>query len=242
MGARRFFVERTHALGDLVSIEGGDAHKLLHVLRARDGDEIELVDSAAQCFTATLRIDGEHVQALLAKLHATQTDATVTIDVAQGVPKGQKMDFVIEKLTELGVASIVPLVTERTVVRDAGASKLERWRRLARGAAQQCGRSDIPPVGDPIAFDALLARFSSYDAVLMPWEVAQARPPREMLPQLLAGARRVLVVIGPEGGFSHLEAERAAAAGAHLISLGRRILRTETAALVTVALIDYERA
>jgi 16S rRNA (uracil1498-N3)-methyltransferase len=97
-------------------------------------------------------------------------------------------------------------------------------------------------VVDPLPFAQLLERFAEYDAVLLPWEVAEQQPLRERLPEIVRGAPRILVVIGPEGGFSHAEAESAQAAGAHLISLGPLILRTETAALVVVAILDYERA
>ncbi|MDE2481208.1 MAG: 16S rRNA (uracil(1498)-N(3))-methyltransferase [bacterium] len=239
MGARRFFVENAHALGDLVPIVGSDAHKIVHVLRLRDGDSIELVDSSAHAFDAKLEIAGERVGARLERVREAAPRDGVVVDVAQGVPKGQKMDFVVEKLTELGVAEILPLVSERTVVRDVGDAKLERWRRLARGAAQQSGRSDIPAVAEPIAFDELLARMGSYDLVLLPWEVAEPENLRERLARLLAEASRVLVVIGPEGGFSHAEAERAQAAGAQLVSLGSRILRSETAGLVTLVLVRH---
>ena len=239
MGARRFFVEQTHEVGDVVPIAGSDAHKILHVLRLRGGDTIELVDSAAQLFEATLQIDADRVAARLERVCERGGASVVVVDVAQGVPKGQKMDFVVEKLTELGVSSIVPLYSERTVVRDVGASKLERWRRLALTAAQQCGRTEVPAIADPVGFDDLLARMPSYDVVLFPWEVAEPQALRERLPGMLENARRVLVVVGPEGGFSHGEAERARASGAHLISLGSRILRTETAALVTVVLIGH---
>lgn len=149
------------------------------------------------------------------------------------------MDFVVEKLTELGAASIIPLQSERTIVSDVSPNKLERWRRLAKSAAQQCGRNDIPQIEDPLALRDLLARFSDYDLVLLPWELAEGAPLRETLPTLLSEMQRVLVLIGPEGGFSHAEAEAARSAGAQLVSLGSRILRTETAGLVALAVIAY---
>ena len=161
------------------------------------------------------------------------------VTIAQGVPKGQKMDFVVEKLTELGAGAIVPLQSERTIVSDVSPNKIERWRRLAKSAAQQCGRSDIPEVADPLTFEKMLARFKDYDCVLAAWEVAERVPLRECLPDLIANADNVLVLIGPEGGFSHAEAEAAKEAGAQLVSLGSRILRTETAALVVLAIIGY---
>ncbi len=149
------------------------------------------------------------------------------------------MDFVVEKLTELGVARILPLQSERTVVTDVSENKLQRWRRLAKTAALQCGRYDVPHVADPIAFADLCGRFAEFDAVLFPWELAEGVPLRERLPQIVATTRSVLIVVGPEGGFSHGEADAAKAAGAHVVSLGRRILRTETAALVALALLNY---
>lgn len=239
MPARRFFIENLHDVGENVSIEGSDAHKVRNVLRLRDGDEIEVVDSAGAVFRASLELADGRVCARLEERVAAASDAGVTIDVAQGLPKAQKMDFVVEKLTELGAATIFPLVSERAIVRDAAESKLERWRRIARAAASQSGRNRVTQIGEVLSFEALLARFGEYDAVLFPWEAATPQALREVLPDRVAGARRVLVVIGPEGGFSHAEAERAAASGAVLLSLGERILRTETAALVVLSVLRY---
>ena len=235
----RFFVEGRHAIGDAVVFDAGDAHKIVTVLRKRDGDTVEVIDSAAQRFIARLRIDGKSAQAELVELRERPSSDMPSITVAQGIPKGQKMDFVVEKLTELGVASIVPLQSERTVVADVGSHKLERWRRLAKTAAQQCGRDEIPLIDDPRSLSDVLTHVSDYDVTLFPWELADRVPLRERLPNLLADAKSVLVIIGPEGGFSHAEAQAAQEAGARLVSLGQRILRTETAGLVAVALIAY---
>lgn len=222
-----------------MALSGSDAHKLVSVLRKRDGDEIEVIDSAAQRFDATLAIDGRTVRATLGALKMQAVSSMPEITVAQGVPKGQKMDFVVEKLTELGAERIIPLQSERTVVSDVSPNKIERWRRLAKTAAQQCGRSRIPDVTDPQAFSQICSTFASYDAVLFPWELAERAPLREHLPGLVGGAKSILVVIGPEGGFSHEEAQAAQSAGARLISLGSRILRTETAALALLSVLAY---
>jgi 16S rRNA (uracil1498-N3)-methyltransferase len=237
--ARRFFVRDRRAAGEAVTIEGGDAHKILHVLRLRTGDTVEVIDSAAQLFAARLHVNGERVDAHLESLIGTEPEARVTIDVAQGLPKGAKMDFVVEKLGELGVHRLFPLISERAVA-GASVAKLERWQRLAHAASAQSGRHEILAVEEPLTIRSLYERMSDYDLVLFPWEAAVPEPPARRLPALLAGARRVMVVIGPEGGFSHAEAEGARAAGAVLLSLGNRILRTETAALVAVTMIQYE--
>lgn len=235
----RFFIEGRHETGDVVTLSGSDAHKIVSVLRLHDGERIDVIDSAAQRFSAILSTDGRTVRAALGERVASTESAPLEITVAQGVPKGQKMDFVVEKLTELGAARIIPLQSERTVVTDVSPNKIERWRRLAKSAAQQCGRDTIPQITDPQRFAELCDSFASYDAVLFPWELAEPAPLRERLPGLVADAKRVLVVIGPEGGFSHAEADDAQHAGARLISLGSRILRTETAALTLLSVLNY---
>jgi 16S rRNA (uracil1498-N3)-methyltransferase len=241
--ARRFFVEGVRHEGAVVEIGGGDAHKILRVLRLGDGDTIEIIDSAGTLFAATIAASGETlVRATLLEAAAAggepPRESALQIDVAQGVPKGQKMDFIVEKATELGAAAILPFYSERTIVEHLGTGKLERWRRLAKTAAQQCGRRSVPEVHDTFHFEALLARFGDYDTVLFPWELAPHAPLRDRLPQLLEGARRALIVIGPEGGFTHDEAESARERGAELLWLGPRILRTETAAMALLAVID----
>lgn len=225
--------------GQTVELTGGDARKIVTVLRKKSGDAVEIIDSAAQRFAATLSIDNRRVSALLGNVIAGAAESRLSVSVAQAVPKGQKMDFVIEKLTELGVREILPFFSERSSVDDVGAGKLERWRRLAQTAAQQCGRATLPAVEPPQTLEAIIARFAGYDRVLLAWELAETVPLRDRLPGLVAGAASVLIVIGPEGGFSSDEATAARAAGAELISLGSRILRTETAALVLTAILNY---
>jgi len=150
------------------------------------------------------------------------------------------MDLIVEKATELGVAAIVPLRSERVVGERTGDAKRERWVRLAKTAAQQCGRTSVPVV-EPIAeWNDLVARFGDFDRVYIPWELADVRPLREVF-DADAQSANVLVVIGPEGGFSAAEVARAEAAGARAISLGSRILRTETVALVVLAALRYAR-
>lgn len=241
MSAKRFFIEGVHARGERVDLDAADAHKIVDVLRLGSGDAIEAIDSAGVLFRATLFLSGKRLEASLDDvIDARGDDDALEIDVAQGLPKGQKMDFVVEKLTELGVRRIIPFESERAVVRDAGSAKLERWRRLAQSAAQQSGRRTIPEIADPLAFDALLEQAGAYDLVLFPWEIADAQVAlRATLPGLLSGARRVLAIVGPEGGFSHAEAARAQQAGAKVISLGRRVLRTETAGIVLVSILQY---
>jgi 16S rRNA (uracil1498-N3)-methyltransferase len=236
--ARRFFVEGTRAVGNTVEIAGGDAHKISRVLRLSAGDRIEIVDSTATAFSASIDDAGHIVRARLMEIVAERPAAPgATTDVAQAVPKGRRMDFVVEKCTELGAGAFLPFYCERSVDRDVGAAKLARWRRLARTSAQQCGRLDVPELRDPMTFEALLARFCEYDAVFFAWELAPTASLSDALRSSLAPAGRMLVVVGPEGGFTHGEAEAARESGAVLLSLGRRILRTDTAAIALLAVI-----
>jgi 16S rRNA (uracil1498-N3)-methyltransferase len=243
----RFFVEGVHAVGDLVAFAADDARKLATVLRKRSGDRVQVVDSGGVAFGATLDVsnrDGRdaRVRATLdERLDRGDVETTLRVTIAQAVPKGQKMDLVVEKATELGAHAIVPVRSARVIGHDTSAGKVERWRRIAKSAAQQSGRVRVPGVADVHDWDALLATFARYDRVYVPWELAEPAPLRAVFERDLDGASSVLVVIGPEGGFAADEVERARDAGAKAISLGRRILRTETAALVVLAALLYAR-
>jgi 16S rRNA (uracil1498-N3)-methyltransferase len=238
MPARRFFVEGVRVPGDLVEISGSDARKIATVLRLRDGARIEIVDSTGTLFEGDVVLDGDRVRtALRSSVADAAPEERLRVAVAQALPKGQKMDFVVEKATELGAAAIVPFSSERSLAADVGAAKIERWRRLARTASQQSGRRSVAHVDDPLTFERLLERFASYDVVLFPWELAPQVALRERLPALLERARSALIVVGPEGGFSHDESTAATARGAELLWLGPRILRTETAAMALLAIV-----
>lgn len=220
-------------------MRGDDARKVTLVLRKRDGDEIEVIDSSGGSFVAALIVAADGVRARLMQTRDPDAPAALEIVLAQAIPKGSKMDFIVEKATELGVARLIPLLTERAAGTYARAGKTERWRRLARSAAEQCGRRDIPQIDEPLEWAHFCEMVASIDRTLVPWELAERGALRDALPGLLSGVRSVAVAIGPEGGFSHAEIERATAAGAVVVSLGRRILRTETAGLVVCGVLRY---
>jgi 16S rRNA (uracil1498-N3)-methyltransferase len=238
VSAARFFVEGVFDAGDGVVLERDDARKLRVVLRAATGDSIEVLDSAGRLFAATLRFEGERASALLERELAAPQATALRATLAQGMPKGQKMDFVVEKATELGVARIVPLMTEHTLGGAERDGKLARWRRLAEAAAKQCGRTTVPSVEAPAAWADFVPAAIAQSTLLVPWELAPPVPLNTVLPSLIAG-RAVTVAIGPEGGLTHDEVEVARAAGAAVVSLGSRILRTETAGLVAVSALRY---
>ena len=238
----RFFVEGVHAVGDRVAFAPDDARKLAVVLRKQSGDRVQVVDSGGVAFAATLEVGGRDVAATLdERLDRGDVETALRVTIAQAVPKGQKMDLVVEKATELGAHAIVPVRSARVVGHETSPAKVERWRRIAKSAAQQSGRVRIPDVTGVHDWDELLVTFPQYDRVYVPWELADPAPLREIFERDLPGASSALIVIGPEGGFAAAEIERARSAGASAISLGRRILRTETAALVVLSAALYAR-
>ena len=238
MGAPRFFVDGVFAPGESVTLRDEDARKIAVVLRMCSGAAIEVIDTEGNAFAATIELQRAGVSAVLREALARDERAECTLVLAQGIPKGQKMDYVVEKATELGVASIVPLVTERTIA-DASAAKLERWRRLARAAAAQSGRVRPTEIEAPLDWAGFCARSPRFGRVLVPWERAERVPLREQLPNAIEGARSIAIAIGPEGGFAQHEVELALAAGATAVSLGARVLRTETAGLVVCSIVRY---
>ena len=238
----RFFVAGVHALGESVAFAADDARKIATVLRGRTGDRVQVGDSAGSAFSASIDVNGAAVVATLdERIERGARESNVRLTVAQAIPKGQKMDLIVEKATELGVASIVPLRSDRVVGERTGEHKVERWQRMAKTAAQQCGRSVIPTVAPIASWDELIATFGTYDRVYVPWELADVHPLRDTFETDAPRIASALFVIGPEGGFSSHEVERATAAGAVALSLGTRILRTETVALAILAAFAYAR-
>lgn len=243
----RFFISPDQVTGSEIKVNGSDVHHICSVLRMRVGDELVLLDGTGREYSVKitavsgLEITTEIISTRINKIMLPR------VTLCQGLPKVNKMDLIIQKAVELGVSRIVPLITERSVVRPSHvASRIERWRRIAREAAMQSSRSDIPLI-DPICeFKEYLDSISSdYDEVhsgkplfIFPWEEASI-PIKDVL-RPMAGAGHILVMIGPEGGFSPAEAEYAAGRGFHLVSLGPLVLRTETAAISVLSMILYE--
>jgi 16S rRNA (uracil1498-N3)-methyltransferase len=238
----RFFVEGVHVLGERVAFAPDDARKIATVLRGHTGDRVQVIDSAGSAFSASIDVNGNGVVATRdERIERGTRESAVRLTVAQAIPKGQKMDLIVEKATELGAVAIVPLRSDRVAGERTGEHKIERWQRLAKTAAQQCGRSVIPAVAPIASWDELIATFGAYDRVYVPWELADVRPLRETFDADAPAIASALFVIGPEGGFSAHEVERAVAAGAVTVSLGTRILRTETVALAVLAAFAYAR-
>jgi len=228
------------APGALV-VTGDDHHYLFRVRRLRPGDRLVLFDGEGREAAAeVVRIDGRSGALEVGEVVAAAAPAAARLAIGLSLLKGEKMDWCLPKLVELGVGRIVPLATERSVVRldgDRAGRRRERYRAQVRAAAQQCRAAILPEVEPITGLEEGLARLAGADLKLILWEEARAIPLRSALPA--APPAQVAVLIGPEGGFSEAEAERAAAAGFAPVGLGPRILRAETAAVAAAAILAY---
>ncbi len=237
----RFFISPGQAIGNRISITGEDVRHIALVLRMKAGDELLLCDGLGMEYRVMLAgISRAEIQAEI-KSQARQELREPRIMLCQGLPKSDKMDLIVQKATELGAAAIVPLVTERTIVKVRDEEKrIARWQKIAREAAMQSNRPDIPEVGAIVSFkDFLRTPISEPETLLLlPWEEG-IEPLKDVLRRNIA-VKRVFVLIGPEGGFSSSEAASAQERGFNLVSLGRNILRTETAAIAALSMIGYE--
>ncbi|MGG1311858.1 RsmE family RNA methyltransferase [Cohnella laeviribosi] len=248
---QRYFVAPGQFAGAGVTLTGDDARHLGTVMRAKPGDVFIACDGAGR--EAQVRIEtiepGKIAGTVLQWID-TGSEMAWRVTVAQSLPKGDKLETVIQKGTEAGAAAFLPFTSRRTIVqydeRKEG-KRLERWRKIAKEAAEQAHRAVIPEVAPVCSWQQLLRSMKDYDLTLLCYE--EEGRGGTGLKQVLSAFRerspsaanpRVLVVVGPEGGFDPQEAEQAAAAGAAAVGLGRRILRTETAALVALACIAYE--
>lgn len=228
----RFFVDRQGIQSGTAFLEASEAHHALHVLRLEKGDEVVLMDGRSLHKAVISSLDGEQVRCdIMEALPSTETGLRITL--YQGLPKADKLEWIVQKCTEAGVAGYVPIALSRcvSVVTDKDAAKKqERWQRIALEAAKQSGRAAIPAVSIPLPFVKALELMKSHELVLVPWEEAAGFGPRKVH-ERFPHVRDIAIVIGPEGGIAPEEVERLTSAGAVPMTLGKRILRTETAGL-----------
>jgi 16S rRNA (uracil1498-N3)-methyltransferase len=220
-------------------IRGPAANHISRVLRLRIGDELILFDGRGGEYEA--RIEEFRKDAVLVTVNehrAVERESPLAITLAQGVSRGERMDWVIQKATELGVRWITPILSERTVVRmDAKqmSNKIRHWQAIAIAACEQCGRNRVPEVAAPVNFNTFLAQGTSAGIRLLLSPVGKLR-----VRDLRASDSGVTVLIGPEGGFSEGEQQAAIAAGFTALALGPRVLRTETAAIAALTAIQQQ--
>jgi len=231
-----FFVPTGQVKNGRIFITGTDAAHIRNVLRMGTGDTFSVIDGHSNQYQVVIeKMEHEKIVCRIAKCWKKQNEQSRETVLVQAIPKGSKMDFIIEKATELGVSRIVPVITERTIHRPKVLP--ERWKRLAKQASQQCGRTDLPEVSEITAFRDLLAEINSGDLVLVAWE-GEEKSGLAKAVSSCPGAKKIWIIIGPEGGFSQDEICRAKSAGAVTVSMGKRILRAETAGMAALAIIQ----
>ena len=233
-----FYIEGSGIAGEIAQLKQEEAKHAAQVMRLQPGEEIYAVDEAGKRFLAVLEEVSK--QACSAKLveELPNNEAPVRITLYQGLPKAEKMELVTQKLTELGAACIVPVKMERCVVKldeKDGKKRQERLQKIAREAAKQCKRGGCPEVAEPQTWKQLAQRMQEHDLLLVPWEDAAGYGLKAACAEF-PEAKDIGVVIGPEGGMSEAEVSALEALGAKQITLGPRILRTETAAISSVAM------
>lgn len=238
---QHFFVSESLSENDIFQIEGEEANHIVNVLRKKTGDHIFLADGSGLLVEAEI-LTSDRKKILVKKIRevASNTEPLIDVTLIQSLPKKDKMDLIIQKGTELGVSNFIPVISSRAVVKvdsDKAVSRKERWQKIALESSKQSGRVIPPYVHNIIEFKECLEKLE-VDLLLFPWEEKAS----SSLQEILANADNIdsaAICIGPEGGWSHEEVEFAKKKGAEIVSLGPRILRTETAALATITALFF---
>lgn len=237
----RFFVDSACS-GDTITLTGDDAHHITRVLRMKPGEALTVCDGLGTDYRCTLvdTANGTAVCRVEAR-ERSKGEPTTDVTLYMALPKGDKMDFIVQKAVELGACRVVPYVGARSVSRPDGKAlqkKTDRWRKIAREAAQQCGRGRVPEVGDCVSFAEAVRLAGQSDLPLFLYESEQENSLRAVL--TAHPFTSAALMVGPEGGFADEEAQAAVQGGLKSVSLGPRILRCETAPLAAITAVLYE--
>ena len=239
----KYFVTPDSVKDNEIFIEGDDAKHIGTVLRAKTGDRLTVCDGFNRDYECVIKeIEKTKVTLSIESQSECNSEPKLKITLFQALPKADKMELIIQKCTEIGVCQFVPVSTERAVVKidkkDKSAKKTERWQKIAESAAKQSGRGIIPYVHEPVSFGEALKMASLLDGAIIPYELEEKNGIREFVESFKG--KSLGIFIGPEGGFAQSEIEKAIKDGIKPITLGKRILRTETAGMVTAAILIYE--
>lgn len=239
---RRFFVPPEWIEEGQASIRGEVAHRITQVLRMSQGDRVVLLDGTGSEYLVRLDEFGKHtVAGTVLAVSQGSNEPSIRITLCQGILKADKLEWVLQKGTELGVSAFIPLVCQRSIPRfksTKGSQRMLRWGRIITEAAEQCGRSRVPDLSPPLEFRSACRSVDGASLALIPWEGARDASLKEALKG--HNTLQVYLFIGPEGGFQEEEVEYAQGLGIIPVSLGKRILRAETAGLVAATAVLYE--
>ena len=239
----RFFMNDGINSGQDICITGDDYNHMKNVLRMKKGEEVLISDGQDREYLCSIKeFTDDTVILNIEDIMGTSRELATKITLFQGLPKGDKMEQIIQKAVELGVALIVPVAMKRCVVKlddKKAGKKIERWNGIALSAAKQSKRGIIPEVKDVMSFKEALKQASQMDACLVPYENAEGIEGARKLVDSMKGKKSIGIFIGPEGGFDDSEIEQALECGAQTLTLGRRILRTETAGMTMLSILMF---
>ncbi|MBE5959288.1 MAG: 16S rRNA (uracil(1498)-N(3))-methyltransferase [Lachnospiraceae bacterium] len=239
----RFFVSKENILEDKIIVEGADVNHIKNVLRMKIGETVLLSDGEDREYICEIsEIEEDRVFAKIVDVEGPSRELSIKVTLFQGLPKGDKMETIIQKMVELGAYSIVPVSTKRAIVKlDAkkAKAKVARWNAISESAAKQSKRGIVPQVGDVLTFGEALNMAKDFDKVIIPYEEAENMEFTRKVVDSIEPGDRVAVFIGPEGGFAPEEVSKALEIGAKSVTLGRRILRTETAGMALMSVLMY---
>ena len=246
----KFFVKKEQIQENQIIILGQDVNHIKKVLRAKIGDELQICNSQnGENFLCEIdNLEEEKIICKIKEKIQEQVESNIEVTIFQGLPKADKMEYIIQKSVELGVYDITPVEMKRCVVKlneKDKSKKIERWQKISEVAAKQCGRDIIPQINNIINIKNICNLIQEYDMVLVAYENEEKNTLKEQLENIKKQNNskskvRIGIIIGPEGGLEEKDVETLKENGAKVITLGRRILRTETVALNVLSIIMYE--
>lgn len=237
----RFFVEKEQIDNQSIEIIGSDVKHIKDVIRLKEGEKVEVVSDGEIYISQIESLSKKKINLKVIDKYMGENEPKTHIVLYQGLAKGSKMDLIIQKCTELGVSSFYPLETHRSVVKikddKKGKSKVDRWNQISDEAAKQSKRDILPKIENIIDFSSMIELLKGEENIVVPYEDEEGRSIGESMKDIKPG--KVHLIIGPEGGFEESEIERLREIGANIVTLGKRILRTETAGIVAATVILY---
>lgn len=241
---QKFFVNDEQIKGDRIEIIGTDVNHIINVLRMRKEDKVQInnTSTSENYIAEIIEYGSENIICKIIEKIASKSETNVDVEIFQGLPKADKMELIIQKTTEIGVKKIIPVAMERSIVKldekDA-IKKIERWQKIAEVAAKQSKRDIIPKIENVTKITDIYSKIADYDLFIVAYEEENILTLKEVLRSNMK-IKKIGVLVGPEGGIDITEVQKLRENGAIVVTLGNRILRTETAPIVLASNIIYE--
>lgn len=239
----KFYVPKECIKGNTALISGQEAHHILDVLRYKKGDKLQLFDGTGKLYQGRiLDTQAKKVKLKIESIGEDKLGSNLKITLVQALAKKNKMDYIVEKTTELGVDVIIPIQTARTIVKldkERGDLRKRRWQRIAQEASKQCGRRTVPQVKDLTTWENVLSILKDYDLKLLACLGEKRQKIKDVL-HTQVNTKSIVFLIGPEGDFTPGEIRQATDSGCIAVSLGKTVLKSDTAAISALAMINYE--